>query len=75
MCQTFFHLYLTRVRFSADEARFTDVHGVADKFYDSNVGLMKKFKKFLADAAKFEKERAEKADDEHLTEFYNARSK
>lgn len=74
-CQNFFHLYLTRIRFTTDEERFTDVFGVADKLYDTNIPLMKKLKKFFVDCAKFEKERAMKSDDQNLTEFYNARSR
>lgn len=74
-CQKFFHLYLTRIRFTADEERFTDVYGVADKFYDTNIPLMKKMKKFFIDCAKFEKERSIKSDDQNLTDFYSARSR
>lgn len=74
-CQKFFHLYLTRIRFTADEERFTDVYGVADKFYDANIPLMKKLKKLFIDCAKFEKERSIKSEDSNLSEFYNGRSR
>lgn len=74
-CQRFFHLYLTRIRFSEDEHRFTDVYGVADKFYDYNIPLMKKLKKFFIECAKFEKERSIKADDQNMADFFIARSR
>lgn len=74
-CQNFFHLYLTRIRFTTDEARFSDVYGVADKFYEHNIPLMKKLKNFFNDAAKFEKERSIKSEDERLSDFYSARSR
>lgn len=74
-CQKFFHLYLTRIRFTADEERFTDVYGVADKFYDANIPLMKKLKKFFVDGAKFEKERSIKSDEQNLSDFFSARSR
>lgn len=73
--QKFFHLYLTRIRFTSDEERFTDVYGVADKFYDANISLMKKLKKFFIDCAKFEKERAMKSDDQNASELFGARSR
>lgn len=74
-CQKFFHLYLARIRFTADEERFTDVYGVADKFYDVNIPLMKKLKKFFIECAKFEKERSIKAEDQNQSDFYSARSR
>lgn len=64
-----------RIRFTADEERFTDVYGVADKFYDANIPLMKKLKKLFIDLAKFEKERSIKSEDSNLSEFYNCRSR
>lgn len=74
-CQKFFHLYLTRIRFTADEERFTDTYGVADKLYDTNITLMKKLKKFFIDCAKFEKERSTKVEDQNISDFYMARSR
>lgn len=74
-CQYFFRLYLTRVQFTVDEARFTEVYGVADKFYDHNISLMKKLKKFFIDGAKFEKERSVKSENEHLSDIYSARAR
>lgn len=74
-CQHFFNLYLTRIRFTADEEHFTNVYGVADKLYDTNISLMKKLKKFFVDCAKFEKERSMKSEDQNLSDFYSARSR
>lgn len=74
-CQKFFHIYLTRIRFTADEERFTDIYGVADKLYDTNISLMKKLKKFFIDCAKFEKERSMKNEDQNMSDFYMARSR
>lgn len=74
-CQQFFYFYLTRIRYTVDEQRFTDVYGVADKFYDFNIPLMKKLKKFFIDCAKFEKERSIKAEDQNVSDFYSARSR
>lgn len=74
-CQQFFHLYLARIRFTADEERFTDTYGVADKLYDTNIGLMKKLKKFFIDCANFEKDRSMKSDDQNVSDFYMARSR
>lgn len=64
-----------RIRLTSDEARFTDVYGVADKFYENNVPLMKKLKKFFVDAAKFEKERATKSENQNQTDIFNQRSR
>lgn len=48
ICQQFFNLYLTRVP-------ITDIsdHGVQDKFYDSDVGLMKKLKKTFGEGESY----------------------
>lgn len=73
--QSFFQLYLTRIRFSADEQHFADAFGVADKFYDHNVSLMKRLKRFFADGAAFEAERSKGVDDEHQAEHYNSRAR
>lgn len=74
-CQLFFHLYLTRIRFAPDEVRFNDMHGVADKFYEHNVSLMKKLKRFLVDATKHSHDRSAEATDELQTQFLSARSR
>lgn len=74
-CQNFFHLYLTRIRFTTDEERFTDTYGVADKLYDTNISLMKKLKKLFVDCAKYEKERSMNSEDQNMSDFYMARSR
>lgn len=74
-CQKFFHLYLTRIRLTADEERFSDVYGVADKFYEHNIPLMKKLKRFFINGAIFETERTAKIEDQTMIDFYNARSR
>lgn len=48
LCQRFFQLYLARIPCTPDEQRFVDTFGVADKFYEANVTLMKKLKKYFA---------------------------
>lgn len=50
LCQRFFYLYLARIPCTPDEQRFADTFGVADKFYDANVALMKRLKKHFATA-------------------------
>lgn len=75
LCQKFFHLYLTRITFTADEIRFNDVHGVADKFYDHNIPLMKKLKGFLIEAVKYDKDESLKLEDEILSQFHVSRSR
>lgn len=75
LCQRFFTLYLTRVRLSTDEARFSDIHGVSDKFYEYNVPLFKKLKKFLTEAERNDKELSLKEEDELKVQFFSARAK
>lgn len=75
LCQLFFHLYLTRIRYTSDEMRFNDLYGVADKFYEHNVPLMKKFKRYLVDAAKHDHDRSSKATGEVQAQFLSARSR
>lgn len=75
LCQKFFNLYLARVPLSADEQRFADIHGVADKFYECNISLMKKLKRFFVDGMKFERELAEKSEENIEKELHSARSK
>lgn len=57
LCQLFFRLYLTRIRYTSDEMRFNDWHGVADKFYEHNVSMMKKLKRYFVDGAKYKSDR------------------
>jgi hypothetical protein len=53
LCQQFFTIYLSRIPYSMDEQRFAMVFGVADRFYEGNVALMKKLKKKLLDAENY----------------------
>lgn len=75
LCQLFFHLYLTRIRYTSDEMRFNDLYGVADKFYEHNVPLMKKLKRYLVDAVKYDHDRSMQATDELQAQFLSARSR
>ncbi|XP_055633796.1 ectopic P granules protein 5 homolog isoform X2 [Toxorhynchites rutilus septentrionalis] len=50
VCQLFFTIYLSRVPMAHDEERFAHCYAVADRFYEYNVGLMKRIKKQLYDA-------------------------
>jgi ectopic P granules protein 5 len=63
VCQQFFSLYMARVPLSGTEERFFDSFGVADKFYENNVGLMNKIKKQLADAEVHYRELSVKEED------------
>lgn len=74
-CQKFFYLYLTRIRFHADEEQYTDAYGVSDKFYEHNVALMKKLKRFWIEAEKNDRDLASKASDEHESQFYSSRAR
>ncbi|XP_063706197.1 ectopic P granules protein 5 homolog [Culicoides brevitarsis] len=56
LCQQFFALYLARIPIAADDQRFYEVFGVADRFYAVNTALMKKIKKKLQDASDYHKE-------------------
>lgn len=69
LCQRFFLLYLARVQMSYEDARFSDVFGVSDKFYEQNVTLMMKMKRFFNDVSKHEQLLAQEADDKD-TEFH-----
>lgn len=73
--QNFFQLYLTRIRYSSDEQHFANAFGVAEKFYDHNLSLMKRLKKFFADCAAFETERLKEVDGEQQIEFYSSRAR
>lgn len=74
-CQLFFHLYLTRIRYTPDEVRFNDMLGVADKFYEHNVSLMKKLKRYLVDAVKHDHDRSVKATEELQAHLLSGRSR
>ena len=73
--QKFFKLYLARVQFSDDVGHFAETHGVAVKFFEQNVSLMKKMKALLVEAETFEKARITKTEDEVLSQFYKSRSR
>lgn len=63
LCQRFFLLYLVRVQMSYEDVRYSDVFGVADKFYEQNVSLMTKLKRFFGDAVRHEQTLAQQAED------------
>lgn len=50
VCQLFFTIYLSRIPLAHDEERFANCYAVSDRFYEYNVGLMKRIKKQLYDA-------------------------
>lgn len=75
LCQRFFELYLYRIPLSVDEERFTEIYGVADKFYESDIPLMKRVKKSLQDAAHLYKEKSLVATNEALAQIYNGLTK
>lgn len=52
LCQQFFSLYLSRVPGDVS----VDDYGVQDKFYEADIGLMKKIKKSFQDADKYHHE-------------------
>lgn len=60
---------------TADEAQFAEIFGVSDRFYDYNVPLFKKLKKFLAGAEQHDKEHSVKEEDEMLKQFFDARAR
>lgn len=66
VAQRFFHLYLARVPLTSDETRFASAFGVADKFYEQNVGQMKRLKKHFAHVEAELKALALRCDDECL---------
>uniref|UniRef100_A0A1A9VTB9 Uncharacterized protein n=1 Tax=Glossina austeni TaxID=7395 RepID=A0A1A9VTB9_GLOAU len=67
--QKFFELYLSRVPADYDEHSFQQTYGVADKFYDFNVSLMKKLTNNLKAAAIFYESEATKHRDDAFV-FY-----
>lgn len=58
-----------------DEARFSEVYGVSDKFFEYNMPLFKKLKKFLVEAEKHDKNRSLKEEDEIKSQFFANRAK
>jgi ectopic P granules protein 5 len=75
VCQQFFMLYLARVPLSSNEERFYDSYGVADKFYEYNIGLMKKIKRQLTDAEGYYKELSVKEEDSFKSHILDRCSK
>ncbi|XP_062538593.1 ectopic P granules protein 5 homolog isoform X2 [Armigeres subalbatus] len=71
VCQLFFTLYLSRIPLSPDEERFVNCYGVADRFYEYNVGLMKRIKKQLYDAECYYNSASVGESDERQRSFYN----
>lgn len=68
--QRFFHLYLARVPMAGDETRFASAFGVADKFYEHNVSLMKRLKKHFAHVEAELKALALRCEDEPMAAFH-----
>lgn len=75
IAQSFFYLYLARVPFSSDEERHFISYGVADKFYDGNIGIMKKLKKHLMKAEDYYKTESLKETDEVISQIFTKRTK
>lgn len=72
MCQRFFTLYLARVSLTPDEERYAETYGVADKFFEWNVPLMKKLKKFLIASETYFNQESLKAEDNLRTQFLSS---
>lgn len=70
VCQRFFQLYLGRVPMADDEKRFAGAFGVADKFYEHNVALMKRLKKHFAHVEAEAKAVSLKSDDDGMVAFH-----
>lgn len=75
VAQRFFQLYLARVPLVDDEQRHASVFGVADKFYEHNVGLMKRLKRHLAQAEADRKSAGLTCDDEAMAAFQTSCSR
>lgn len=75
LCQRFFELYLARVTLTADETRFAATNGVADKFYEHNVSLMKRLKKCFSTAEAHYKAESLRTDDDAMSSFYSGCSR
>lgn len=69
ICQQFFALFLARIPIPADDQRFYEVFGVADRFYDANTAQMKKIKKKLQDAVEYHTENSVK--ETETSNFHN----
>lgn len=75
VAQRFFQLYLARVPLVADEQRHASVFGVADKFYEHNVSLMKRLKRLFSQAETDRKATALKCEDEAMAGFHTSCSR
>lgn len=75
LCQRFFTLYMARVPLTVDEAQFTAVYGVSDKFFDYNSPLFKKMKRFLSEAEQHDKQLSLEEEDEIKKQFLANRSR
>lgn len=71
VCQKFFNLYLARLYVYDDDKVFAEKFGVSNCFYETNLPLMKKLKKFFADTEKYYNETSLKESDGELSEFYS----
>ncbi|XP_039453437.1 ectopic P granules protein 5 homolog isoform X1 [Culex pipiens pallens] len=71
VCQLFFTVYLSRIPFGPDEERFASCFGVADRFYEHNVGTMKRIKKQLYEAECYYNAESVSETDERQLSFYN----
>lgn len=69
--QKFFNLYLARLEIYDGETAFAEKYGVSNCFYDANVPMMKKLKKFFADTEKYYNETSLKESDVELSQFYS----
>ncbi|XP_017037889.1 ectopic P granules protein 5 homolog [Drosophila kikkawai] len=73
VCQKFFELYLWRVPTENESLNFSHNFGVADKFYEHNVPLMKSIKSQLKSAEAYYSALATKsASDEAMGHFYRS---
>lgn len=75
IAQSFFTLYLARIPLSLDEERHFITYGVADKFYEGNIGIMKKLKRILIKAENYYKSESLKETDEIISQIFSRRTK
>ncbi|XP_058444577.1 ectopic P granules protein 5 homolog [Malaya genurostris] len=71
VCQLFFTIYLSRIPLAQDEERFAHLFGIADRFYEQNVGLMKRIKKQLYEAECYYNAASVSETEERQLSFYN----
>lgn len=75
LCQKFFYLYLARIPLNDDELNTSYIYGVADKFYESNMTLMKKLKNYFIECSNYYKKEILKETDHEFVQILNARFK